>query len=348
MIESSFATWKCGQAIGRPDQPADWSTTSPAQLVESHLARPRNTSRAYRADLATFREFLIDGSQQAVAECPDEVAAVRWFVSLPGGAVQRVMHNYVHWLRERYEAPNSGCRKAQSLMGLLQMAAKFHIIGWRLEPLRLPPRPLVRDTKGPPPAAFRAMVERCERRGDPKGARDLAMLRLMGTGAYRCNEVLSLDVRHVDIQAREVEILAKGLWGRITHPVPMEAAEAIGRWLKFRGAGDGPLFTTRAEGVDGEERPERLSYEGAYHVIRTLGKAAGVRCSPHKLRHFAITECLRRPQGNVLLAMAMARHRDANMTLVYANKALDDARNAMELVSRGVTFYRSERATKDN
>ena len=37
---------------------ADWTDTTPADLVAAHLQRSRNTARNYRNDLSTFSAFM--------------------------------------------------------------------------------------------------------------------------------------------------------------------------------------------------------------------------------------------------------------------------------------------------
>jgi integrase/recombinase XerC len=182
------------------------------------------------------------------------------------------------------------------------------------------------------------MLDACQKRADAKGARDAAMITLMAYGALRCNETLSLDCRHVSIDAREVEVLSKGLWGRSRHPIPIVAAEAIETWLAFRGVEDGPLFVTLNHADVGDGK--RLTYWGAYSAIRKLGKEVGVQVSPHKFRHFAATEHLRLTNGNVAWAMAMTRHRDPKTLMIYNDERMTRAREAMELVASGIPHYR--------
>lgn len=327
--------------------PADWSQTTPEQLVRSHLQRPRNTARNYACSLETFRQFLADpgGEGRTLGDCGTAVLAVRYLCGLPRGAAKRVVDNFVQWLRTRYGALNTVRAKAESVMGLLRMAHRYEVIPWMLDPLRMPAPEAIRDTRGPSREQFRGMLGTCWDRKDAIGARDAAMLMLMGYGAYRCNEVLTLDVKHVDIPAREIEVLAKGLWGRIRYPIPIDAAEAIGRWLEFRGDSAGPLFTTASHRCDDKAR---LTYWGAYKIVRGLGQGIDAKCSPHKLRHFAVTELLNQTDGRIPWAMALTRHRDPQTLMIYNDERMTRAREAMELVSSGVAHYRLTGRSTDN
>lgn len=310
---------------------ANWKDITPARLLAAHLSRPGNTARCYRGDMDTLAEFL---------NVQTEEKAVEMFLSMPRGSAKLAVGDYVTWLRERYPALSTIRRKAQSLMGLLRLAHECDVIPWMLNPLRLPAPSPIRNTRGPDRDAVEDMISACDGRSDPKGARDSAIISLMAFAALRCNETLSLDLKHVDIDAREVEIMAKGLWGTVKHPVPLKTIKAIERWLTFRGFDDGPLFTTPAS--------SRLTYWGCYYAITAIGHDVGIKTSPHKLRHFAATEHLRLSRGNVAWAMALTRHRDPQTLMIYNDERMTRAREAGELVAAGVPCYRLGTATTDN
>lgn len=324
----------------------DWADTSPSELLEAHLARNPNTARCYAGDMQTFGDFLSTGETVGaakaggvvgVAKATNAIKAIKFICDLNRGAAERTVHNYLAYLRGRYEALNTIRRKVQSLMGLLKLAHKFGVVEWAIEPMKLPAPAPIRDTRGPGRAVVAEMIELCGERDDAKGARDAAMLRLMAFSALRCNETLTLDLKHVDIDAGMIEILAKGLWGRTTHPITLATAEAIGLWLEFRGVDDGPLFTTLARGV--KDKRKRLTYWGAYDAVRRLAAKTGNKCSPHKLRHFAATEHLRLTNGDVPWAMALTRHKDPRTLMIYNDSRMTKAREAMELVEAGVPYF---------
>ena len=318
---------------------ADWSGTTPAQLLEAHLGRARNTARAYQGDVMSFAEFLQKRSG---------VGAVRALVELPRGAARRTLDNYVGWLRERYSL-NTARRRLGCIRGLLRLAHEYGVIPWAVLAMPLPAPEPIRDTSGPNRREMEAMLGRCQERHDAKGARDGAMVRLMGVCGYRCNEVLGLDLKHLHLDSREIDILGKGNWGtgRRRGPVDVRTANAVGKWLEHRRLDDGPVFTTLARG-----RPQsldRLSYCGMYEAICDLGRRVGIRhCHPHALRHTAATEFLRLTNGNVAWAMALTRHSDPKTVMIYNDQRLRRAREAMEIVAEGTPIYRYEPDDRDN
>jgi integrase/recombinase XerC len=334
-------------AIGK----ADWSQTSPEQLVKAHLSRPCNTARAYACAIATFCEYI----RETTGWDASGADAIKHLIELGRGAAKREMDEYVQWLRNRYPCLNTVRSKAQSIMGIVKRAAEYDVIPWAIKLTHPLPAPEpIRDTRGPDRPHLEAMLKACAERGDAKGARDGALMTLMAFGAYRCNEVLTLDLKHVNIPAREVEILAKGLWGRIRYPIPLAAAEAIDKWLAFRGMADGPLFTRQLPclaDVDdlAVKQPVRLTYWGVYDIVASLGRKVGCKCSPHKLRHFAATELMAQTDGRIPWAMALTRHRDPKTLMIYNDERLTRAREAMELVASGVAHYRmKDRRATDN
>lgn len=310
---------------------ADWTNTSPADLLRAHLARTPNTARAYNADMATFTRYL-------TLDIPAE--AVDYLVGLTRGAAKRVLDGYVTWLRSRYSL-NSARRKIQSLVGLLRLAHEYEIIPWAIFRMPMPAAASIRDTRGPSREDMLAMVEVSEQRGDAKGVRDAALIRMMGVCALRSNEVRSLDVKHVDIDAREVEILGKGLWGTARNrcPIDIRTADAVSRWITdFRGDEDGPLFTTCC--YSKARAGKRLTPRGLYDVVHVLGNKVGIDCHPHGLRHTAATEFLRLSGGNISWAMALTRHRDPRTLMIYNDERMIRAREAMEIVAQGIPVHR--------
>lgn len=310
------------------------------ELLQGFFARKRNTNRAYTADLATFREFL----QSAGMPVATDADAAKYLLCGGRGRARVWMARYVEWLGTKYDASWTVHRKVSSLRSLLRFANDADMIEWSVK-VALPPPTPVRDTRGPERGVVESVMEHCRKRGDAKGLRDLAMVSCMAFGAYRASEVLSLDVGHLDLGAEEVAILAKARSGRVRVAIPKRAAEAIIEWLAVRGEGDGPLFPAMKGGG-------RMSRMGLYSVCHELGQAVGYRKSlpgraarrpgghPHAFRHFAATESLRLSNGNVPLTMALLRHRDPRVTMVYADRVLLKCKQAQEIVAAGVPCYR--------
>ncbi len=133
-----------------------------------------------------------------------------------------------------------------------------------------------------------------ERRSQWMTLRDRALVELLyGTG-IRIGELVALDVRDLELRAREVRVMGKGRKERIV-PIPEQARRALGAWLEVRrhpGVMGEPLFISLRPRREGS--PRRLA---AREVRRILGERA-VRADldqhvhPHRLRHSYATHLL--------------------------------------------------------
>jgi integrase/recombinase XerD len=307
---------------------ADWSGTSPKQLVETHLAKPANTSRGYKADLATFAKWLDVGElHEAAAKLVDGGRA----------AAKRLMIAWVNRMRADRLSASTIRRRVASIKSLLATAADpdIEIITWQVGAIKnLPAAARVRDCRGPDRQAVERMFAIAQQRGDPKGRRDEAVLSLLYYHALRASEVLSVRVEDVNLEATpaSVRILGKTSQGRVTVNLCHAAAEAVGRWLEVRGSESGPLFSRCARWGRGVLTPA-LSYWGLRAVVRGLGETAGVRCWPHALRHAAITHLAMQTGDSAIWGTALSRHRDVRTWIGYQDRAVSHLA-AAEVLSR--------------
>ncbi len=266
-----------------------------ARAFDRHLAAEHggseHTRRAYAGDLAQFAAFL--GKDAAPADVTPE--CVREFLA----SLHRSRH------------PASVARKLAALRAFFRFQVREGAIerdptaGLRgpKQPRRLP-RPLAVDEcqalvevdpVAADPRAPRRSEAAARKRGERDTAqrlRDRALLELLYGAGLRVGEAVALDVRDVDLLAREVRVLGKGRKERVV-PLPQAARQALGAWLesrRARGYQAEPLFPALAPGA----RTRRL---GARSVRKILGRraiAAGVagRVHPHRLRHSYATHLL--------------------------------------------------------
>jgi integrase/recombinase XerC len=242
---------------------------------DRHLAAERNASphtrRAYRADLAQLATFTgADATPERVAA--DDVRD--WLASL-----------------HKTRSPASIGRKLASARAFFRFLAREGAIDRDptlgiTPPKQRPrlPRPLAVDD-------CRALVEADRETGDLR-LRDRALVELLYGAGLRVGEALALDVRDVDLLAREVRVLGKGRKERVV-PLPQAARMALGAWLAARrrpGYQAEPLFPRVAR--DGT--PRRLDARSVRRLLGRRARAAGVadRVHPHRLRHSYATHLL--------------------------------------------------------
>lgn len=310
---------------------ADWSGTTPRQLVQTHLTKRANTARGYREDLKAFAAWLnLSRDDKGLA------AAARRLIDNGRAAAKRMLIAWINEMCNRQMAANSIRRRVASLKSLIELAADpdIEIIAWNLGRLpNLPPAVRVRDCQGPDKATVDRMFIACQDRFDAKGARDKAMLALLYWHALRASEVLSIRAGDVDIGERTIRILAKRGQGRMTLRLCPLAAEAIEDWMAKRGDDDGPLFN-RCQRYGRKVLSTPLTYSGMLSVVRNLGSMAGRRCWPHALRHAAVSHLAALTSDSPLWGCALSRHRDVRAWAMYQDKTVTHV-SAAEILSRG-------------
>lgn len=122
--------------------------------------------------------------------------------------------------------------------------------------------------------------------------RDRALVELLYGAGLRVGEAVALDVRDVDVLAREVRVLGKGSKERSV-PLPQAAQEALGAWLAIRrraGYQAEPLFVSFRPGAKGR----RLGERSVRRLLAERARGAGVvdHVHPHRLRHSYATHLL--------------------------------------------------------
>jgi len=144
-----------------------------------------------------------------------------------------------------------------------------------------------RDTRRPGRAGFLRLVGQLEARAAAASGRarsvalrDLAAVRLLYDLALRRNEVVSLDVAHLDLEAGRVLVLGKGRGEREALTLPDKTRAVLAAWLAERGAAPGLLFVNFDPAGKGSAGGRRLTATSLYRVVRDAGDAAGVRASP--------------------------------------------------------------------
>ena len=270
-------------------------TDSPwVREFDVHLRAERNlsphTRRAYQSDV---RQLLGFAGLSAKPERVTVSEVKGWLVQLRG----RV-------------GPSSQARKLASVRAFYAFLIREGRV--TVDPTagvsspKLPrklPRPLSVDDcdvlmePGPAPtgAGSRASASGVE---DPlvplRMLRDRALVELLyGTG-IRVGELVSLDVRDIDLRRGEIRVLGKGRKERAV-PLPEIAREALTGWLEARkrpGVLAEPLFISLRPRRDDVVR--RLGDRDVRRLLKRRALAAGIadRVHPHRLRHSYATHLL--------------------------------------------------------
>lgn len=243
-----------------------------------HLAAERNcsphTSRAYASDLAQLVQHLGPDARPETVQ-PDDLRAF-----LASG--------------HRRLQPASIARKLAAIRAFYRWLA-------REQPLASDPSAGLMAPKLPQRLPRPLSVDDCEALVESTGGaepeslawlRDRALVELLYGAGLRVGEAVALDVRDVDVLAREVRVLGKGNKERSV-PLPQAAQEALSAWLAVRrrhGYQAEPLFVSFRPGAPGR----RLGERSVRRLLAQRARGAGVvdHVHPHRLRHSYATHLL--------------------------------------------------------
>jgi site-specific recombinase XerD len=116
-------------------------------------------------------------------------------------------------------------------------------------------------------------------RTEPQRLRDCAIMELLYASGVRRAEVARIDLRDVNLKAREIHVHGKGSKERLVL-INQTASDAIEAYLRVRGTGkDDALFLGRGG--------KRLTPQHIWRIFRDLYRVSGItlHASPHTLRH---------------------------------------------------------------
>ncbi len=226
-----------------------------------------NTLMAYRNDLLQFYQFIM---------------TARPLTSSWARVDSLLIQAFLLDLKAREYSAASIARKIAALKAFYFYLTEMRVMAanptLELEPPRVnkqPPRAL---TETQVTALLNAPAE-----PNPKGLRDRAMLEIMYATGIRVTELVTLDVRDVDLPGRMLRV-GSGSRQR-TVPLTERAARALHEYITRARPGygaspsEGPLFVN--------PRGEQLTRQGVWLILKQYVKQAGIETpvTPHSLRH---------------------------------------------------------------
>jgi len=247
--------------------------------LESERAFSAHTTRAYLSDVSQLAAFVGEGTG------PAQVTPIRvraFLADLHRTRSAASLQRKLAALRTFY--------RFLVREGACALDPTAALPGPRRAP-RLP-RPLGVDdcaalAEAPPPGGDGA---------SPRALRERALVELLYGAGLRVGELTALDVRDVDLRAREVRVWGKGGKERVV-PLPAAAREALAAWLDLRrrpGVLSEPLFTALRGAAPPGPGARRLSERDARRLLGARARRAGVAdgVHPHRLRHSYATHLL--------------------------------------------------------
>lgn len=274
------------------------------QFIE-YLAREKhranNTLMAYHNDLLQFHQFVLN---------------TRPYISSWSRVDSLLIQAYFLQIKTEY-SPATIARKIAALKAFYFYLTEIRVLATNptldLDAPRVnkqPPRALTEEQMD---ALLHAPAE-----PNAKGLRDRAMLEVMYATGIRVTELVTLDVRDLDLDNGTLKI-GSGLRER-TVPLSIGAQNALKEYL-FRARTDygahsdhGPLFVN--------PRGDQLTRQGVWLILKQYVKQVGITTpvTPHSLRHSFAAHRL--AEGSTLQEVQrMLGHAHLTTTQVYRPRA---------------------------
>jgi len=165
-----------------------------------------------------------------------------------------------------------------------------------------------------------------EVRGGRFWQRDLCMIELMYAAGLRVSELVSLRVEDLNLEAGFVRVFGKGGKERVV-PLSAQTAQRIGEYMKtlrrelLRGRESAYLFLSQRGGP--------MTRQRFWQALKGYARKAGLRISPHVLRHSFATHLL---EGGADLrsVQKMLGHADISTTQIYTKVTMERLQSVFE------------------
>lgn len=275
-----------------------------------------NTIAAYRNDLRQFSDFLVNKTNTSNRISWEHVGTDH-------------ITSYVLELKGRNYAQATVARKVAAVKSLFQyLHAEGQVSRNPTESLESP-----RVSKSlPKPLSVREVDElllQPEKRRTPESKRDRAMLELLYATGMRVTELVSLNVRDVNLRAGFVRCFGKGSKERII-PIHNKAIKAVkgyiddGRSRLLGATGETALFLNR--------RGQRLTRQGFWLILKGYAKKANIttELTPHVLRHSIATHLLHSGKMNLRELQELLGHANISTTQIYTHLTTERMRRVYD------------------
>ncbi len=277
-----------------------------------------NTLDAYKNDLTQFASYILAKEPNLGGNSVD------W-----KGIERPLVLDYVVSLQERSYAPATMARKIAAVKSFFNFLSAEGLVESN------PTEGLSGPKVGKPlPKAISVreveeLLEQPDKSESPEAKRDKAMLELLYATGMRVTEMVSLNVRDVNVKSGFVRCFGKGSKERII-PIHNRAVRAVRAYVddaRSRLAGnaeDQALFLNR--------RGQRLTRQGFWLILKGYAKKAGIETelTPHVLRHSIATHLLHSGKMSLRELQELLGHANISTTQVYTHLTNERMRQVYE------------------
>jgi integrase/recombinase XerC len=236
---------------------------------------------------------------------------------------QQAIHLVLAWRQRLLDEDKASATinlRISALKSLVEYAGKQNACSFSLSEIKSLKSQRYKDTQGVSVDDYRSILDLVDRSTD-LGIRDYAILLLLWDLALRREEVVSLDIWDylpgrlmVDGQGRSISLSA-------------QLVDALDHWMAIR---EGLYFQPKDGGDRGDAlflscNGRRLSGNDIFRILQGYADAAGVKVSPDRVRHSAITAFFDASGGDARSAQSLSRHKDPRTLMIY-----DDNRQGLQ------------------
>lgn len=256
--------------------------TDPREVLGAWLGRVcPGTRKLYERSLRRFAGW-------ALGDGHEPTDALRLLSQSDVGRAHSLVEGFRDSLVEAGLAAGTVNSTLAAIASACRVLRRLGLVGWKLE--RIGVRHEDREDRSGPTEAevdrILRVVDAAAEQGDVAAVRDAAILRLAFCVGLRRNEIATLELGNVDLQAGTVKVKAKGRRELVSVALPPGVVQRLQEWLQHRGAEPGPMFA-RLDRARPTGRLEPLGGHSINALSKKWAKRAGIRRTVrvHGLRH---------------------------------------------------------------
>jgi len=233
------------------------------QYLTQEKGYSQNTVAAYRNDLTQMAAFITAEQEKGIIQAYDEL-----------------LKSYLLKLREKRYSVATTARKVASAKSFF----KFMVASGRMRenPTQNLPSPQVskHSLKFLSPSEYQKLLAEPTKLSSPEAKRDAVMLELLYATGVRISELVSLNVKNIDLKQNCVHINSK-------RQVPFDHRLSLILGNFLRSDRLDLLYDEREEALFLNRRGKRLTRQGFWQIIKGYASKAGLggKVTPQTLRH---------------------------------------------------------------
>jgi len=277
-----------------------------------------NTLEAYKNDLSQFAAFV----RERLAK--EDKSQASW-----ENVDRALILDYLVTLRERSYAPATMARKVAAIKsffnflvaeGTLKKNPTEGVSGPKVGKA-LPKAISIEDVE--------KLLEQPDKLATPEAKRDKAMLELLYATGMRVSEMVSLNVRDVNLRNGFVRCFGKGSKERLI-PIHSKAIKAVKTYVDD--ARPQILSTQDETALFLNRRGQRLTRQGFWLILKGHAGRAKIEAeiTPHVLRHSIATHLLHSGKMNLRELQELLGHANISTTQIYTHLTTEHLRRVYE------------------